>query len=83
MCIRDRNNIDIIITNNILGIKDETVSPYSDEINLCLRLGFISSSLILSTIIAVIRPVVNIQNNMFISNLKKLEVNNMVIDCNQ
>ena len=41
---------------------------------MCLRLGFISSSLILSTIIAVIRPVVNIQNNMFISNLKKLEV---------
>ena len=78
-----QNSIEIIITNNILGIKDETVSPYNDEISMCLRLGFISSSFILSTIIAVIKPVVNIQNSIFIRNLKKLEDNNTVTDCNQ
>ena len=72
-----------MITNKIFGINDETVSPYNDEISMCFRLGLILSNFILSTIIAVIRPVVNIQNSMFISNLKKLEVNNRVIDCNQ
>ena len=47
-----KNNMEIIITNIILGIKDETVSPYNEEISNCFRLGLMSSNVVLRTIIA-------------------------------
>jgi hypothetical protein len=61
-----KNNIDIIITNRIFGINDEIVSPYSDDTNICFRLGLISSSLILRTIMAVINPIEKHQNSILI-----------------
>ena len=75
--------MDIIATNNIFGIKDEMVSPYNEEIIKFLRLGLISSKVILRIKIAAINPTVNTQNSTFISVLKKDDVSSIVIDCNQ
>lgn len=75
--------MDIIITNSILGIKEETVSPYNDEISKCFRLGLISSNFIFRIIIAVIKPTVNVQNKILIMVFKDVDVINLVMDCNQ
>ena len=70
-------------TNNIFGIKEDIVSPYKEEIIKYLRLGLILSKVILRIKIVVIKPMVNVQNNMFMSVFKKVDVSNTVIDCNQ
>ena len=78
-----KNSIDIIITNMILGIKDDTVSPYKEEISKCFRLGWISSNVILRAIIAAIKPTVNTQNKIWMLVFKKEDEIRVVIDCNQ
>ena len=75
--------MDIMSTNSILGIKEEIVSPYNDEIKICLRLGFMLSNVILRTIIAMIKTTVKTQNRIFIVTFKKADVKRFVIDCNQ
>ena len=78
-----KNSMEIIITNMILGIKDDTVSPYKEEISNCFRLGLMSSNVILRTIIAAIKLTVNIQNRIWMLVFKKGEEIRVVIDCNQ
>lgn len=78
-----KNKIEIIITNIILGMKDDTVSPYNDEISNCFRFAFILSNVILSVRMAVIKPTVNVQNRMSIVVFKRREVISVVIDCSQ
>lgn len=72
-----------MITNIILGINDDTVSPYNDEISLCFLLGLMSSNVVFRTIIATIKPVVKIQNRTCIVVFKKGEEISVVIDRNQ
>lgn len=67
----------------ILGIKDDTVSPYNEEISNCFRLGLISSNVDLRIIIAVIKPTVKTQNRIWMDVFKKAEEIKFVIDCNQ
>ncbi len=50
------------ITKIILGMNEETVRPYMEDISNCFRLGSISSSLIFNTKIEPTRPMVKIQN---------------------
>jgi hypothetical protein len=78
-----KNNIDIIITNIILGIKEEMVRPYNDEISNCFLFGLISSNVILRIIIAKIKPKVKTQNRMFMVVLMNGEKRSVAIDCNQ
>ena len=72
-----------MITNIILGINDDTVSPYNDEISLCFLLGLMSSNVVFRTIIATIKPMVKIQNRTCIVVFKKGEEISVVIDRNQ
>jgi hypothetical protein len=48
-----------------LGIKEETVSPYKDEISSCFLWGDILSSLIFKIKIEIIRPMVKNQNVIY------------------
>jgi hypothetical protein len=73
----------MIIIKMILGMKDETVSPYKDEISKCFLLGLISSSVTFNIIIAAIRPIVKNQNNTLIEVIIIVELSRCVIDCNQ
>lgn len=72
-----------MITNIILGINDDTVSPYNDEISLCFLLGLMSSNVVFRTIIATIKPIVKLQNRTCIVVFKKGEEISVVIDRNQ
>jgi len=74
---------EIMITKIILGIKDDTVSPYNDEISNCFLLGLISSNVVFRTIIAAIKPIVKIQKRTCIVVFKRGEEIRVVIDCNQ
>jgi len=78
-----KNSIEIIITNMILGIKDDTVSPYKEEISKCFRLGLISSNVILRITIAAIKLAVNTQNRIWMLVFKKEDEIRVVMDCNQ
>ena len=75
--------MEIIITKIILGINDDIVSPYKEEMSNCFRLGLISSNVVLSTIIAVIKPTEKTQNRLFMVVFKKLELMSVVIDFSQ
>ncbi|GAA4269951.1 hypothetical protein GCM10022257_20520 [Hyunsoonleella aestuarii] len=77
-----KNRIDITITNRILGINDEIVSPYNDETNQCFLFGLISSKVILRTMIAITSPAEKDQNNTLTAFLSNEEANNCVISCN-
>ncbi len=69
----------MIITKINFGIKEETVSPYIDDINRCLCFGFRRSILIFKTKIAVTNPKVNIQKSTWILVLKNIEESKRVI----
>ena len=72
----------IVIKMN-LGINDDTVRPYKDEISNCFRFGSISSMVTFNIIIAAISPIVKNQNKIVMTVFKVEDVSNCVIDCNQ
>ena len=78
-----KNNMEMIITNIILGINDEIVSPYNEEISNCFRLGLMLSRVNLRISIAAIKPTVKTQKSKWIAVLKRGEVIRVVIDCSQ
>ncbi|GGK18169.1 hypothetical protein GCM10007962_10450 [Yeosuana aromativorans] len=78
-----KNNSETIITNIILGMNDETVRPYNDEISKCFRFGFMSSNVVLRTIIAVIKPTVKTQNRTCMAFFNIGDEIKVVMDCNQ
>ena len=57
----EKKRNDMINTNIIFGINEETVSPYREVMSKCLRWGCILSNLSLRIIIAAIRPMVKNQ----------------------
>ena len=78
-----KNNMVIMMTNIILGIKEEIVRPYNDVTNPCLRLGFISSKVIFRIIMAVIKPTENNQKRILMVFLRMDKFNDVVIFCSQ
>ena len=72
--------MEIIITNIILGIKDDTVSPYNEEISDCFRLGLMLSSVNLRIRIAAIKPTVKTQKTKLIAVFNRGAVIRIVMD---
>ena len=56
----------IIITNNILGVNEEIVSPYNEDTNVCLLVTGKASILIFRINMADTKPIVNVQNKILI-----------------
>src|SRR5690606_28848517 len=75
-------NIEMPTTNIILGINEETVRPYKEDMSNCFRLGSMSSSFIFNIKIAPTRPMVNTQNRIWMM-VSKCDSNNRVMDCSQ
>jgi hypothetical protein len=81
--LNEKCSIVMMITNSILGIKDEIVIAYNEDISNCFRSAGIASIRILRINIAVTSPMVNVQNNIFIMLMNPEESKNLVMDCNQ
>ena len=71
------------ITSINFGIKEVIVSPYNEDIQKCLRIGLILSSLIFKIMIDEINPIVNVQKTIWIDDLKNRIDIIWVTDCNQ
>ena len=70
-------------TNVILGINDDTVKPYNEEIIKCLRLGKILSNLIFNKSMARTNPIEKLQKAIYMALCNTLDGINLVMDCNQ
>lgn len=72
--------MEITTTNINLGIKEDTVKPYKDDISSCFLLGAMLSNLIFNTKIEMIRPIVKNQKALNILYFKMEEAIGSIID---
>lgn len=79
----EKYKIEITRTKIILGIKEDIVNPYNEDMSNCFFLGSISSSLTFNIKIAVIKPTVKNQKTILITIFKIVEVISCVKDCSQ
>jgi hypothetical protein len=67
----------------IFGIKEETVSPYKEDMSNCFRFNVTESILIFKTRMAVTKPKLKIQKAKLMAVSREWDFRKTKIDCNQ